>query len=386
MSDPIDPSALRQHYRSFLRPGRVLLTGHSHQAWPDAAKQGLLEAFEDAAEHVDLKWERAFEAADAVRDAVVARIGGRRDELALAPNTHELVTRFLSALDLKKRRHLVTTSGEFHSIDRQLKRLAEEGVEVTFVDATPVETLAERLAAAVRDDTAAVLTSTVLFGTSAVVPHLRELCEAADRKGARVLLDAYHAFGVVPFRIEDFGQAPIFLVAGGYKYAQWGEGACFLRVPPELKLRPVYTGWFAAFGHLSAPRNPGEVRYAEDGATRFAGSTYDPTSHYRARAVIRFFDEQNLTLPRIAESYRRQTARIIEGLDGFDVLTPREPSARGGFVSVRVADADGVVNRLKERGVLVDARGENVRLGPAPYLTDAELDEGVRAFREVAQA
>lgn len=380
----IDPAALRPHYSAFLRPDRILLTGHSHQAWPDAAKEGLLEAFADAAAHVDRKWDRAFEAADAVRDAVVARIGGRREEIALGQNTHELVTRFLSALDLKRRRHLVTTSGEFHSIDRQLKRLAEEGVEVTFVDAAPVDTLAERLIAAVRDDTAAVLTSTVLFGSSAVVPNLRAVCEAADWRGARVLLDAYHGFGVVPFRLEDFGTTPIFLVAGGYKYAQWGEGACFMRVPPELKLRPVYTGWFAAFGHLSAPRTPGEVRYAEDGATRFAGSTYDPTSHYRARAVIRFFEQQGLTVPRLAELYRRQTARILEALDGFDVRTPREPAARGGFVAIRVANAEAVVEGLHARGILVDARGDTVRLGPAPYLLDDEIDAGVRAFRELA--
>ncbi|MFN7135058.1 MAG: kynureninase, partial [Myxococcales bacterium] len=148
MNEP-DPNALRDHYQAFLRPGRILLTGHSHQGWPDVAREGLLESFDDAALHVDDKWERAFAAADAVREAVAARIGARRGELALAPNTHELVVRFLSALDWKRKRHLVTTSGEFHSIDRQLRRLAEEGVEVTFVDAAPVSTLAERLAAAV---------------------------------------------------------------------------------------------------------------------------------------------------------------------------------------------------------------------------------------------
>jgi hypothetical protein len=33
--------------------------------------------------------------------------------------------------------------------------------------------------------------------------------------------------------------------------------------------------------------------------------------------------------------------------------------------------------------VFVDARGDVVRLGPAPYLTDAELDAGVAALAEV---
>ncbi|MFN7135765.1 MAG: kynureninase, partial [Myxococcales bacterium] len=217
-------------------------------------------------------------------------------------------------------------------------------------DAAPVSTLAERLAAAVRDDTAAVLASTVLFGSSSVVPNVGAVMEAARRRGAQVLLDAYHGFGVVPFTLSALGAEDAFLVGGGYKYAQWGEGVCFLRVPPAAAaLRPVYTGWFVAFGHIAAPRSAGEVRYGQDGATRFAGSTYDPASHYRARRVIRFFEEQTLTVEKLAAGYRRQTGRLLAALDGYEVRTPGEPSARGGFVAVAVANAEETVQRLRER-------------------------------------
>ena len=34
---------------------------------------------------------------------------------------------------------------------------------------------------------------------------------------------------------------------------------------------------------------------------------------------------------------------------------------------------------LRAEGVLVDARNETLRLGPAPYLTDDEIDRGVDA-------
>ena len=74
MSGALDPARLRAHYAAFTKPGRALLTGHSHQAWPDAAREGMIEAFEDAAAHVDDKWERAFAAADAVRDEVAVRV------------------------------------------------------------------------------------------------------------------------------------------------------------------------------------------------------------------------------------------------------------------------------------------------------------------------
>ena len=63
----IDPKSLTRHYSRFRVTERVLLTGHSHQAWPDAGFEGQTRAWTDAAELVDDKWERAFTMASAVR-------------------------------------------------------------------------------------------------------------------------------------------------------------------------------------------------------------------------------------------------------------------------------------------------------------------------------
>ncbi|MEM7609394.1 MAG: kynureninase, partial [Myxococcota bacterium] len=52
----LDPQSLRPFYGRFLDADRILLTGHSHQAWPDVAREGVLQAFDDAAAHVDDKW------------------------------------------------------------------------------------------------------------------------------------------------------------------------------------------------------------------------------------------------------------------------------------------------------------------------------------------
>ena len=387
----LDPSTLRPHYSAFLgtrggTPRRVLLTGHSHQAWPDVARDGLREAFDVAAAHVDDKWGAVFAAQDELRSHIAARIGCQPGEIAFAPNTHELVVRFLSALPLAKRPHLVTTTGEFHSAFRQLRRLAEEGIDVTFVPAEPAATLAERVASAVTERTSAVVLSTVLFGTSTVVPDLTHVVEHATRAGAQVLLDAYHAFDIVPFAAPERA----FLVAGGYKYAQWGEGMCFLRVPAGCDLRPVYTGWFAGYAQLADRRTEGAVAYADDGATRFAGSTFDPASTFRARAVARFFDAHGMTVDALRATSIMQTARIIAGtreLPGVTIATPLGDADRGGFVALQTPRAQELSVGLRDDGVFTDARGDMLRLGPAPYLTDAEIDEAVALLRaRVARA
>ncbi|WP_437978135.1 aminotransferase class V-fold PLP-dependent enzyme [Sorangium sp. So ce295] len=385
----LDLDAFRAAYSRFLAPAgdaapRILLTGHSHQAWPDVARDALSACFDDAARLVDGKWDAAvLPRLSAVGAAILERMGFERgDAIAFGQNTHELVYRLITSLPRRERLRIVTTQGEFHSLRRQLARLAEEGVEIDWVSVEPRHALADRLLAALRPGTSMLAISAVLFESATVVPRLDEVVARAAEIGAVPLVDAYHAFNVVPLA---WGSAAphVFAVAGGYKYAAMGEGVCWMRVPHGCGLRPVFTGWFADFGSLAG--SSGGVAYAPGGA-RFAGSTFDPSALYRAAAVIEHWDRFGLTVPRLRAISLRQTGRILDLLDaagrGGDVVSPREPERRGGFVAVRSARAGDVVERLRARRVLVDARRDVLRIGPAPYLTDAEIDQGVAALVE----
>ncbi len=387
------PNPLARHYTRFGVAGRLLLTGHSHQAWPDVALEGHLEALEDAARLLDDKWERAFVRAERLRAGVRTLLSDPSAEIALGASTHELVLRFLSALDLRRRPRLVSTDGEFHTLRRQLGRLAEEGLEVVRLPARPVDTLAERLGDRIDDRTAAVLVSAVLFEDSRIVPELGGLAAACARSGVELLVDAYHALGALPFPLGDLGLGSAWTVGGGYKYLQLGEGNCFLRLPPHAhELRPVITGWFAEFGALSERERPGRVAYSK-GAAAFAGSTYDPTSHYRAARVLDFFVEQGLTPEVLRASYRRQLALLADHFDALglppDVVsrdrhTPLDQF--GGFLALGSPRARDLQRALEERGVRCDSRGPYLRLGPAPYLSDAQLEAAIVRLGDAARA
>lgn len=384
------PNALAAHYSRFRVDARVLLTGHSHQAWPDVSREAQLAAWDDAARDADDKWALAFEQADRVREGFARRLGTRPGEIALGQNTFEMVTRFLSALPLEARPRLVTTDGEFHTLRRLVGRLAEtRRLEVVRLPARPAATLAARLAAEVNAHTAAVLVSSVLFETAEIVPELSALLAACRREGAELLVDAYHQVNVVPADLAAGGLVEAFVVGGGYKYCQLGEGNCFLRVPPGREhYRPVLTGWFSEFARLSQ-RAAGEVPYGE-GAARWAGSTFDPTSHYRGARVFAFFDALGLSPDFLREVSRHQVARLASGFDalGLDeaVVTRnrRFPLERlGGFLALDAPQAGLISERLRGRGVWTDFRGGTLRLGPAPYLSDAQLDEAIAALGEV---
>ncbi|HEY3464085.1 MAG TPA: kynureninase [Amycolatopsis sp.] len=387
-----DDNALAPHYSRFAVADRLLLSGHSHQAWPDVAEEGLLESFADAARDVDAKWERAFAKADELRAGFRVLLGDPHGEYALGASTHDLVLRFLSAMELPRRPRLVTTDGEFHTLRRQLARLEEEGVEVVRVPLDPVPTLAERVAAEVDGDTAAVLVSAVLFETSRLVPGLAHLADVCRGRSIELVVDAYHALGVVPFALHDLGLTNAWVLGGGYKYLQLGEGNCFLRLPAHAQeLRPVITGWYAEFGALADERHPGKVAYAT-GGDRFAGATYDPASHYRGVRVQRFFAEQGLTPEFLRQVSQHQVGLLASVFDSLglpeDVVTrDREtPLDRlGGFLSLRCADAAGLQAALAAQGVRTDSRGSYLRFGPAPYLSDTQLETAMRTLGTVVR-
>lgn len=386
------PNALAPEYSRFRVAERLLLTGHSHQAWPDRALAGQLAAWEDAAGLADAKWERAFARAERVREGFAALLGDAPGNLALGGSTHELLVRFLSALPLGRRPRLLTTDAEFHSARRQLARLAEEGIEVVRVPEAPAADVGARLAARVDDRTAAAVVSSVFFTDAQRAGGLAELAGACDRHGAALLVDAYHQLGVLPLDLAAEGLADAFVVGGGYKYLQLGEGNCFLRVPPGCALRPVVTGWFAEFEQLTAA--PGErVAYPASPAGRFAGSTYDPTSHYRASEVFAFFRERGLDAPLLREVSQHQVGRLCERFDALDlppevIRRDREvPLDRlGGFLALRAPRAGEICRRLGEAGVLADSRGDVLRLGPAPYLADSRLDAAVERLGAVVRS
>lgn len=385
------PNALAKHYSRFRVAERLLLTGHSHQAWPDVGLAAQEAAWLDAAAMVDDKWGKAFEKAERVKAGFAALLGDAGDGLALASNTHELVVRLLSAVDLKKRPKLVTTDGEFHTIRRQLDRLAEEGIEVVKVAEHPVGSVAERIAKAVDARTALVLVSKVFFDSGRIAHGLGAIAAACERHGAELLVDVYHALNVVPVDLKAEGLTGAFVVGGGYKYCQLGEGNCFLRIPESCGLRPVITGWYSEFTALAHKAKPGEVAYGE-GGDRFAGATYDPTSHYRAAAVFDFFAREKLTPGFLREVSQHQIGVLASAFDALDLdprILTRDRSAPvteiAGFLALKSPKAGEMQERLNARGVLTDSRGDVLRFGPAPYLSDRQLRDAMATLGEIAR-
>ncbi|PWN06088.1 aminotransferase class V-fold PLP-dependent enzyme [Rhodohalobacter mucosus] len=381
--------SLQPHYSHFNVSNRLLFTGHSHQAWPDVAFEGVQQYMQMVAEQVDKKWDFGFEKTEIMREYLRGWYDDPNGRYCREQNTHILMVSWLSALDLRNKPKIITTTGEFHSMYRQLRRLEEEGLEIVYLPHEDDDALLEAITDELDDSTAAVMLSHIYFETSEVNTRIAEIAQAAREAGVPLLIDDYHGTNVVPLSVEKNNLHDCYIFIGGYKYMQWGEANCFLRFPADCKLRPVITGWFSAFEQLDHPRTDEPVEF-DEGDQKFATATYDPISQYRGAAVTEFFIRQGLTKEVLLENYHAQVSYLRRLFDakGFDTEVIRHANTRpieqtGGFMALRSPHARKFRAMLLEKDVFTDARDEIIRFGPAPYTTSEQCERVMDKLEEV---
>ena len=278
---------------------------------------------------------------------------------------------------------MLTTDAEFHSFARQAARLEEDGLAaVERVAAEPFDTFPARFAAAAARRRAPprlpVATSSSTPATSC--PTWRRLVAAVPDADTLVMIDGYHGFMAVPTDLSAIEQRAFYL-AGGYKYAMAGEGACFAHCPPGYAERPPDTGWFAGFAEL-ATGSGGKVAYAPGGG-RLLGGTLDPTGLYRLNAVQRWLDDLGVTVAAIHAHVRDLQDRFLAAGPHPELLPPLDGATgaegeRGHFLTFRMPDAAAVHAALHTAGVITDYRADRLRIGFGLYHDGADIDELLR--------
>jgi len=378
-------ASYKHHFSRFLGAGSSLhAAAHSHHPWPDVSFEAQQQAWLDAAQLIDDKWERIF---GEVLPQAQAHLARRLNlpsakTLCFAGNTHEFLLRLLSCIEHRPLR-VLSTDGEFHSFSRQMRRLEQAGLaQVERVATEPFDSFGERFAqAAARGGHELVYFSQCFFNSGFLVRDLAALVAAVREAQTPVVIDGYHGFMAAPTDLAAIaGRA--FYLAGGYKYAMSGEGCAFLHCPPGYAPRPLNTGWYAGFGALAGGGE--DVPYADDGQ-RFMGATFDPTGLYRLNAVMNWLDAQQLTPALIHAHVQTLQRRFLEGLEAMRLetlavqrLIPARGQPRGNFLCFRHPQAQDCHARLRQRGVITDYRGDRLRIGLGIYHDAADIDELLR--------
>lgn len=373
--------------KSVGRAGAPLhAAAHSHHPWPDVTFDAQQAAWRDAAHLLDNKWDHVFGSIIPAAQAHIARQIGLPDpaSLVFGPNTHSFVMRILSCFTPGNPVRVLTTGSEFMSFSRQIARLEEDGlVKVTRIATEPFGSFEDRFAAAAQmGEYDLVFFSQVFFDSSFAVTDVAKIVRAVRRDETFIVVDGYHGFMAVP---ADFGALAgrAFYLAGGYKYAMAGEGACFLHCPPGYGLRPRDTGWYAGFTALE--EGGSDVPYARDGS-RFFGATFDVTALYRFNAVQDWLSAEGWTVAKMLAHVRSIERVFLNEIGKGNALDPAtllvaDEARRGRFLCFRTDRAGAIKAKLAAQNIIVDHRGDRLRIGFGIYHSQ---DDALRLARALA--
>ncbi|WP_439880999.1 kynureninase [Pontibacter sp. MBLB2868] len=208
---------------------------------------------------------------------------------------------------------------------------------------------------------------------------MEAITKAGHEAGAIVGFDLAHAAGNVPLKMHDWGVD--FAVWCTYKYLNSGPGGTsgvFVHERhgnnPDL---PRFAGWWGHDAQARFQMKKGFVPMQGAEGWQLSNGQIIPFAMHRASLEI--FDEAGMeNLRAKSEKLTGYLEFLIDdvhaGKDVMEMITPRDPDARGCQISILVKkDARLLFNKLMEAGIIVDYREPNViRVAPTPLYNSFE--------------
>ncbi len=319
-----------------------------------------------------------------VGDLVGRIIGAGPGEVVMHQNVSVAQSVVCSCFDFSHGRNkVVYTALNFPSVMYVYEAQRRYGARIHVVESDDGMTVpTERLLSAIDERTLLVPISHVLY-KSAYLQDAKAIVDRAHEVGAYVVLDTYQSAGTVPIDVKTLGVD--FVVGGSVKWLCGGPGAGYLYVRPDLRdrLQPAVTGWMAHREPFAFETGP--IDYAPGAQRMLHGSPAIPALYAAQSGYEIILD---VGVERIRAKSERQTARVIELADGLRlrVTSPRDPSRRGGTVTIDVEHGPAVVKELGRREIIVDYRpGAGIRVSPHFYTSDEEVERTVRQIAEIVE-
>lgn len=380
--DQADP--LQEFAERFVNTNQsvLYLDGNSLGRQPRAATTAIAAAVQRWGEEMVGVWHDWIDLPCQVGGQLAPLIGAEPGAVIVTDQTSVNLYK-LAAAAMKARpgrTDILTHAGNFPSDLYVLRSLAEAHAgSLRVVEHDPTEGVTTESVGRALDDGVGLVSLSHVDFKSGALADLSGITKLAHSAGALILWDLSHSVGVVP---TDLSGAEADLAVGcTYKYLNGGPGApAFLYVAPQLQtelVQPIQ-GWF---GHEDMFAFDPNYRPAAD-IRRFGVGTPPILSLIAAGVGIDLTAEAGMSA--IRDKSVALTSFLVELYDdhlasrGFELATPRDPSQRGGHVSVTHPDAYRISRAMIQRKVIPDFRAPNViRLGLAPLYT---------SFSQVAEA
>ncbi len=339
------------------------------------AVRAMHEFLDNTARHGNLRMTDEEEVGffDSLRQRGARLLNCRADQVAITASASELLGQLPFLIRPASGSSIVAVATDFPALTRPwIRYAAENDCSVRFVDDTATGNLTDGIIDGIDGRTAVVAVSSVQFSTGSVVdvPRLREACA---RAGARLVVDATQAAGILKVDAQRWGADAV--VTSGYKWLG-GHGGVALSAVSDglLEHDPPLPGWFGTGSPFDFDAT--RLSFAPD-ARRFTESTMSYVS------MVGLTTSLDHLLP-VGESQleahsRRLSDRLVKGASAHGWMPFRAPddaSASPHIVSLAHAElgVEGAADALRRNGIVCGVRNGRIRISLAPYNTSADVD------------
>ena len=335
--------------------------------------------------------QKAKEVLEKAREDVAAAIGANPREIIFTSGGSEADNQALISVaklgEKKGKKHIISTAFEHHAILHTLKKLEEEGFEVTLL---PVHengiVRPEEVEAAIKEDTALV---TVMYANNEIgtIQPIREIGAICRKHGVLFHTDAVQAVGHIKVNVEEDNID--LLSASGHKF-HGPKGTGFLYAKKGIKLTNLIEGGAQERGKRAGTENvPGIAAMA----TALTESVANLDDYAAKLTPVR--NKIIAGLKEIPHSAINgdETSRVpsninfcFEGIEGESLLLLLDD--KGIAASSGSACTSGSLDPshvLLAIGRVHDVAHGSLRLSIEDDITDAEIDEIIKAVKEVVE-
>ena len=336
-----------------------------------------------------VRGQNAKEVLEKAREEVASVIGASPKEIYFTSGGSEADNQAIrSAAELgakQGKRHIISTAFEHHAVLHTLKRLEQEGFEITLLDVHEKGIVEpDEVEAAIRDDTCLV---TVMYANNEIgtIQPIREIGAVCRKKKVLFHTDAVQAMGHIPVNVVEDNID--MLSASGHKF-HGPKGVGFLYVRKGVRLLNLIEG-----GAQEAGKRAGTENVPGIAAMAAALKETDAGREEHAKHQILMRDRLIEGLKQIPHSalngdpVRRLPGNVnfcFEGIEGESLLLLLDDkgiqASSGSACTSGSLDPSHVLLAI---GRVHDVAHGSLRLTIGEDITEEEIDEIIRAVSEV---
>jgi cysteine desulfurase / selenocysteine lyase len=311
---------------------------------------------------------------DRARALIAEMLGVRSDEIAFMRNTSDSIASIAAGIDWAEGDNIVSFANEFPANYYPWRRVRDRyGVELRLCPERNGRIDQDEFISLIDANTKVIAISSVQF-SSGFKADLERIGEAAHAANALFVVDIIQGFGATGY---DLPSLNVDIAAGAsHKWLCAPEGCGILYVSQKVRdlIDPVTVGWISVETPWDFDDREQEFRHS---ALAWESGTGPSALFYGLEESLKLPKQVGLTA--IERHLDELTEYLCEKLaeKNYDIVSSRLPEERSAIVSMTHRGgipALDIYHHLRDRNVIVSARGDRVRISPHFYNTAEDID------------